>query len=112
MSTPEQSAQVATAAPTGNIRALLEQVVKSIVDHPEEVVIQETPKAGMVEFEIQVAQKDIGKVIGKQGRTIRSLRTLAEAAGAVQNIRVGVELLEEDEDGQPQDEAVQPGNES
>ena len=118
MSTPEQSSQTATVAPTGNIRLLIEQVVRSIVDTPDEVVLEETPKSGGVELEIQVAPKDIGKVIGKQGRTIRSLRTLAEAAGLVQNVRVALELREEEgdeEDGEPQPGNVaepEPGNQA
>ena len=72
--------------------------MKAIVDSPDEVNVTEVKRSGSsVELELEVAQKDIGKVIGKQGRTIRSLRTLAQAAGVVQNLRCNLELLEEDE---------------
>lgn len=121
MSTPEtptpESAATAEAR-TGDVRLLIEQVVKAIVDSPDDVIVEEVKRSGSnVELELQVAQKDIGKVIGKQGRTIRSLRTLAQAAGVVQNLRCNLELLEEDdvEDEEPaQGEAgnVDPGNQS
>lgn len=103
--TPEPSAPVAA---TGDIRLLIEQVVKAIVDTPQDVIVEEVKRTGnSLELELQVAQKDIGKVIGKQGRTIRSLRTLAQAAGVVQNLRCNLELLEED-DLQDEDEDDQP----
>jgi uncharacterized protein len=98
MSTPTEPTSSAAEARTGDVRLLIEQVVKAIVDSPDEVIVEEVKRTGSsVELELQVAQKDIGKVIGKQGRTIRSLRTLAQAAGIVQNLRCNLELLEEDE---------------
>ena len=61
--------------PTANVRALVEEVVKMIVDHPEEVAVEETAgERGGAALNLRVAQTDVGKVIGKQGRTIRSLR--------------------------------------
>jgi predicted RNA-binding protein YlqC (UPF0109 family) len=106
---PEQSAQTAAEPRTGDVRLLIEQVLKSVVDQPDDVVVDEKRNGTSVRLEVQVAQKDIGKVIGKQGRTIRSLRTLAEAAGVVQNLRVALELLEE-EDRPGQGQAAEPGN--
>ncbi len=107
--TPEPTAAAAETHP-GDIRLLIEQVVKAIVDAPDEVFVDEVKRTGSsLELEIEVAPKDIGKVIGKQGRTIRSLRTLAQAAGMVQNLRCNLELLEED-DLEPDDDAG-PGNE-
>ncbi|HUR37800.1 MAG TPA: KH domain-containing protein [Terriglobales bacterium] len=104
--TPGPEATPAAEARTGDIRLLIEQVVKAIVDSPDEVIVEEVNRTGnSLELELEVAQKDIGKVIGKQGRTIRSLRTLAQAAGIVQNLRCNLELLEEDDvdedEGQP-----------
>ena len=105
--TPEPTAPAAETR-TGDVRLLIEQVVKAIVDSPEEVIVEEVKRSGSsVELELQVAQKDIGKVIGKQGRTIRSLRTLAQAAGVVQNLRCNLELLEEDD---LEDEGVAQGS--
>lgn len=108
--TPEPNAPVAS---TGDIRLLIELVVKAIVDSPQDVMVEEIKRTGdSLELELQVAQKDIGKVIGKQGRTIRSLRTLAQAAGVVQNLRCNLELLEEDdlEDEEAGDEQGAVGN--
>ncbi|HUQ50376.1 MAG TPA: KH domain-containing protein [Terriglobales bacterium] len=114
--TPETNAENAAEARTGDIRLLIEQVVKSIVDSPEAVFVDEVKRTSTsLELEIETAQKDIGKVIGKQGRTIRSLRTLAQAAGAVQNLRCTLELLEddlEDDDEGGDENGPQPGNEA
>ena len=131
MSTPNmpgpESTSPAAEARTGDVRLLIEHVVKAIVEFPDEVIVDEVKRSGSnVELELQVAPKDIGKVIGKQGRTIRSLRTLAQAAGIVQNLRCNLELLEEDDledvdddessdaqevHAQPVSTRPQPGNE-
>jgi uncharacterized protein len=85
-------------APKGDLRVLIQEVVKSIVDHPDEVSIDIEKDGGITVFNLRVAQNDIGKVIGKQGRTVRSLRTLLEAAGSKQNLRCELEIIEDDED--------------
>lgn len=106
-----ESTSPAAEARTGDVRLLMELVVKAIVESPDEVIVEEVKRSGTnVELELQVSPKDIGKVIGKQGRTIRSLRNLAQAAGVVQNLRCNLELLEEDdlEDIEDTDDA-QPG---
>ena len=88
-----------------DVRALVEQVVKMLVDEPNEVFVDENRRGGTLEIDVEVAQKDIGKIIGKQGRTIRALRTLADAAAGKQNLRCSLELIEEDEeDGDYEDE--------
>jgi predicted RNA-binding protein YlqC (UPF0109 family) len=84
--------------PKGDLRMLIEEVVKSIVDHPDEVSIDIEKDGGITVFNLRVAPKDIGKVIGKQGRTVRSLRTLLEAAGGKQNLRCDLEIIEDDEE--------------
>ena len=89
----------------GDVRSLIEQVVKMLVDEPNEVFVDENRRGGTLEIDVEVAQKDIGKIIGKQGRTIRALRTLADAAAGKQNLRCSLELIEEDEeDGDYEDE--------
>jgi hypothetical protein len=88
-----------------DVRSLIEQVVKMLVDEPNEVFVDENRRGGTLEIDVEVAQKDIGKIIGKQGRTIRALRTLADAAAGKQNLRCSLELIEEDEeDGDYEDE--------
>ena len=75
-------------------------MVKMIVDHPEEVSVEEgKSERGGAALNLRVAQTDVGKIIGKQGRTIRSLRNLVSAAAAKQNKYYSLEIIEEDSEG-------------
>jgi len=67
--------------------------VKSIVDTPEEVTISEVVGEKAVVYEIKVAESDIGKVIGKQGRIINAIRTIVRAAAVKDGKKVSIELL-------------------
>jgi predicted RNA-binding protein YlqC (UPF0109 family) len=88
-----------TATPRkADVRLMIEQVVKMLVDEPNEVFVDENRRGGTLEIDVEVAQKDIGKIIGKQGRTIRALRSLADAAAGKQNLRCSLELIEEEEE--------------
>ncbi|MDY0396342.1 KH domain-containing protein [Virgibacillus halophilus] len=62
------------------MRALIESIVLPLVDHPEEVVINETEEQSKVVFHLTVHQDDVGKVIGKNGRIAKAIRTLIHAA--------------------------------
>lgn len=77
-----------------NLRQLLEFIAKSLVDHPEEVKVSEVEGAHTTIFELRVAPSDIGKIIGKQGNTARSIRTVLSAAAAKQKKRAVLEILE------------------
>ncbi|HOC92295.1 MAG TPA: KH domain-containing protein [bacterium] len=72
---------------------LLQLLVKSIVDTPEEVTISEVVGEKAVVYEIKVAESDIGKVIGKQGRIINAIRTIVRAAAVKDGKKVSIELL-------------------
>ena len=87
-----------TAAPKPDLRLLMEQVVKMLVEKPDEVKLDTKDEDGETVFYLNVAPQDLGRVIGKQGRTARSLRALLEAAGERQNRRCDLEILEEDEE--------------
>ncbi len=76
------------------IKQLVEQIAKALVDIPEEVVVTEVQGEQITILELKVAPSDIGKVIGKQGRTARSIRTLLGAAGMKLNRRFTLEILE------------------
>lgn len=76
------------------MKQLVEDLARALVDRPEEVKVKETPGEHAVTLELSVAQSDLGKVIGKQGRTARSLRTLVGAASAKANRRHVLEILE------------------
>ncbi|HEX3325632.1 MAG: KH domain-containing protein [Actinomycetota bacterium] len=75
-------------------RAVLEYVAGWLVDHPEEVEISEVEGERGLVLEISVNQEDIGKIIGRQGRIIRALRTVARAAAQRDGENVSVEVVD------------------
>ncbi len=77
--------------PSGDVRTLIEGIVKSLVDAPEAVSVEQVD--GDV-LELTVAPNEVGKVIGRQGRTARSLRTLLGAVGVRAHKRYTLEILE------------------
>ena len=77
------------------MRDAIEMVVKSLVDDTENVDIREVEQRnGTTLIEVRVAPDDVGKIIGKQGRTIRALRSLAKIAGTKKNRRYLLEIVE------------------
>jgi len=80
------------------MKELVEYIVKALVDNPNEVNISETQGESLTILEIKVAQSDIGKVIGREGRIANAIRTVAKAAAAKQKKRVTVEILTKDEE--------------
>jgi len=80
--------------PTGNMQALLEQIAKSLVDEPDQVSVSQSDNGASSTFELKVAPNDLGKVIGKQGRTARAMRALISAAGVKLNKRFTLEIVE------------------
>jgi predicted RNA-binding protein YlqC (UPF0109 family) len=76
------------------MKQLVEDIAKALVDAPEEVTVQEVQGEQVTVLELRVAPGDLGKVIGKQGRTARSIRTLLGAAGMKLNRRFTLEILE------------------
>lgn len=71
---------------------LVRFLTKSLVDDPDSVEVSGTEEDTRVDLEIRVAQEDIGKVIGRQGRTIKAIRTVAKAASVKVGKRVSVEV--------------------
>jgi len=69
-------------------------IVKSLVDDSDQVDIREVERNGSMLIEVRVAPNDVGKIIGKQGRTIRALRSLARIAGTKKNRRYQLEIVE------------------
>ncbi|MCG8541007.1 MAG: KH domain-containing protein [Clostridia bacterium] len=73
---------------------LVEIIAKALVDHPEEVQVNEIEGSQSVIIELKVASEDMGKVIGKQGRIAKAIRTVVKAAATKENKRVVVEIIQ------------------
>jgi uncharacterized protein len=76
------------------VKVLVEDIAKALVDIPEEVNVRQVDGEQTTVLELRVAPSDLGKVIGKQGRTARSIRTLLGAAGMKLHRRFTLEILE------------------
>jgi predicted RNA-binding protein YlqC (UPF0109 family) len=76
------------------MKQLIEDIAKALVDIPEEVEVKSVDGEQITVLELKVAPSDLGKVIGKQGRTARSIRTILGAAGMKLNRRFTLEILE------------------
>ncbi len=76
------------------MRDLIEAVAKALVDHPDQVLVRAVEGEQAIVLELRVDPSDLGKVIGKQGRTARSVRTILNAAGMKLRKRFTLEILE------------------
>ena len=80
--------------PGGDMRLLIEYIAQTLVDTPGEVSVQEVQEEDTTVLELRVAPGDVGKVIGKQGRTARALRTILSASGMKLDRHFALEILE------------------
>jgi predicted RNA-binding protein YlqC (UPF0109 family) len=80
-----------------NMKELVDYVVKSLVDNPDQVVVTEVPGPAVTILELSVAAEDMGRVIGKNGRIINAIRVLLQVPAAKEGTKVTLELLEADE---------------
>ena len=76
------------------MKELLTYIVQSLVDHPDEVSVTEREADGEYAFEVRVADGDMGKVIGRQGRIVKQIRILMKAVAQKQGKKVSVEILD------------------
>lgn len=76
------------------MKALVEYIAKSLVDRPDEVQVNEIEGEQTSVLELKVAKEDLGKVIGRQGRTARAMRTILGAASIRANKRIVLEIIE------------------
>jgi len=76
------------------MKDLVEEIARALVDHPEEVRVTEVEGEQTTVLELRVQNEDLGKVIGRQGRTARAIRTLLAAAGMTVQKRFVLEILE------------------
>ena len=76
------------------MKELLEVIAKRLVEHPEQVVVAETNNERALILELKVAPEDMGKVIGKQGRIAKAIRTVVKAAAIHDDKRIVVEIVQ------------------
>ena len=76
------------------MKELVEVIAKSLVEHPDEVVVTETENEKTILVELRVAPSDMGKVIGKQGRIAKDIRSVVKAASSKEEKKVVVEILQ------------------
>lgn len=74
------------------MKELVGVIAKALVEHPEEVVVTETEKENEIVIELKVASSDMGKVIGKQGRIAKAIRSVVKAAASREEKKVIVEI--------------------
>ena len=79
---------------TANPKALIEHVAKALVNAPDQVIVEEVDEDGELVIELEVAEDDMGRVIGKSGKIARAMRNLLNAAGTKLNRRCELEILE------------------
>jgi uncharacterized protein len=82
---------------TEKMRELILEIVHALVDQPEDVSVEMLPDIDSTVIRLRVAHQDIGKVIGKQGRTARSLRTILGAASMKMHHRFALDIVEDQE---------------
>lgn len=75
------------------MKKLVEVIAKSLVDHPEAVQVDEKQENQQTVLELHVAEDDMGKVIGRQGRIAKAMRTVVKAAATRENTKVTVEII-------------------
>lgn len=100
---PEQEAPV-EAAPDDDeelddedlepdLKGLVEYVARALADKPDEVKVTEVPDGNATIYELEVADEDVGKMIGRQGRVVRGLRALVKAAATRKGVRVDLDVV-------------------
>lgn len=94
------------------MKELVEIIVTALVDHPESVIVTEHTSGDEQEIDVQVAQEDMGKVIGKQGRIAHALRTVVKAAAIKQDIKVSVEIMSDKEAAEKESSEVSETSEA
>ena len=84
------------------MQELITEIARVLVDAPDEVAVEAVPAGDSTSLRLRVAPGDVGKVIGKQGRTVRSLRTILGAVSMKSQHRYTLDILEEDREPRPQ----------
>ncbi|MGL5314219.1 MAG: KH domain-containing protein [Peptostreptococcaceae bacterium] len=75
------------------MRELVLDIAKALVDNPEAVVVEETKQNDEIILKLKVSEDDMGKVIGKQGRIAKAIRTVVKSAANRENVKVSLEII-------------------
>ncbi|MGN8645023.1 KH domain-containing protein [Gracilibacillus sp. HCP3S3_G5_1] len=75
------------------MKSLIETIVEPLVDHPEAIVVSENEEDNKIVYHLQVHENDVGKVIGKNGRIAKSIRTVVYAAGMKSNKKIYLDIM-------------------
>jgi hypothetical protein len=89
------------------MKEFIEYIAKNLVDNPDKVVINEVGGSHTLIIELGVDKSDIGKIIGKKGKTINAIRTLLMSVASRNGLRVNLEILEEDKEDDTQSDDSQ-----
>ena len=76
------------------MKEILELIINNLVDNKEEVSIEETVADNNIDYKVKVSKDDMGKVIGKQGRVARSIRTVMKSVSAKEGKKVNIEFVD------------------
>ena len=76
------------------MKELVEVIAKALVDHPDQVMVTEVTENHTIILKLKVAEDDMGKIIGKQGRIAKAIRSVVKAASTKENMKVDVEIKE------------------
>lgn len=77
------------------MKEMLEIIIKNLVANPEKVIITEEQKQNTINFSVKVSNEDMGKVIGKQGKIAKAIRTVSKAIATKEDKKVNIEFVEE-----------------
>ncbi len=90
----ERSNNIGVASPADPMESLLREIARALVDHPDAVAVEVVERDESTILRLQVSEADIGKVIGKQGRTAHSLRTILSAVSTKYHHRYSLDIVE------------------
>lgn len=90
----DEGGDAGNTAPGATARNVVEYLVRELVDDPDSVSIETIEDRGRVEFQVETAPDDVGRIIGRRGHVIQSIRTLARAAAAKEGLEADVEIID------------------
>jgi predicted RNA-binding protein YlqC (UPF0109 family) len=100
------------AATTPNMEELVIAMARAVAAKPDEVAVESFEEDGVMVIELSVAQEDLGKVIGRQGRTVRSMRVVLEAASENLDLPYELDIVEDDDEDEGEEDGEEGGEDA